>query len=183
MALSIRPLGVKKLTWILTVTVLVTLLAAVYENNRIHQIETFNAAVAEGKTPKTDRQSFEAKFSTAYWLAKNERYQEATLLFTQLLPAGNTNQRSAIQYNLGNIFFLKGLAINGTNHKVRDETEYLFRQAQSAYQQSLRFDNSYWDARHNLDRVLTMLSATPTPGVGESDTPGLIMGNIPVGLP
>jgi len=28
-----------------------------------------------------------------------------------------------------------------------------------------------------------MLPATPTPGVGESDNPGLIMGNIPIGLP
>lgn len=183
MALNIKPPGVKKLTWILTVTVLVTVFSAVYESKRIHQIEAFNAAVAEGKTPQTDRQSFEAKFSTAYWLAKNERYQEATLLFTQLLLAGNSNQRAAIQYNLGNIFFLKGLAINGTNNKVRDETEYLLRQAKSAYQQSLRLDHRYWDARHNLDRVLTMLPATPTPGVGESDTPGLIMGNIPVGLP
>ena len=188
MALNIKPLGVKplsvkKLTWILTITALATALAAVYESNRIRQIDAFNAAVSEGKPPKTDQQSFEARFSTAYWLAKNERYKEATLLFTQLLPVGNINQRSAIQYNLGNIFFLKGLAINGTNGKVRDETEYLLRQAKSAYQQSLRFDHRYWDARHNLDRVLTMLPATPTPGVGESDTPGLIMGNIPVGLP
>jgi hypothetical protein len=66
---------------------------------------------------------------------------------------------------------------------VRDEAEYLLRQAKTAYLQSLRFDNSNWGARHNLDRLLTMLPATPTPGVGESDTPGLIMGNIPVGLP
>jgi len=28
-----------------------------------------------------------------------------------------------------------------------------------------------------------MLPPDPTPGVGESDSPGLIMGNIPVGLP
>jgi mxaK protein len=28
-----------------------------------------------------------------------------------------------------------------------------------------------------------MLPPDPTPGVGDSDSPGLIMGNIPVGLP
>ena len=44
-------------------------------------------------------------------------------------------------------------------------------------------DHSFWDVRHNLDRVLTMLPSNPSPGVGESDSPGLIMGNIPVGLP
>jgi len=139
--------------------------------------------VLRAESPKTDRQSFEARFATAYWLANNERYREATLLFTQLLPDADATQRSAIQYNLGNIFFRRGLAINGTNMTVKDEAEYLLRQAKSAYVQSLKHDNSFWDARHNLDRVLTMLPATPTPGVGESDTPGLIMGNIPVGLP
>ena len=128
-------------------------------------------------------QSFEAKFSTAYWLAKNERYKEATLLFNKSINNADNTQKAAIQYNLGNIFFRRGLAINGANMTVRDEAEYLFVQAKTAYQQSLRLDNSFWDARHNMDRILTMLPGTPTPGVGESDTPGLIMGSIPVGLP
>jgi len=176
-------LSVKKLTWVFVITALISALGAAYEAKRIHQIEAFNAAVSDGKSPQTDMESFEAKFSTAYWLARKERYKESTLLFLQLAEKGDANQRSAIQHNLGNIFFLRGLAINGTNMKVRDEAEYLLRQAKSAYQLSLRLDNSHWDTRHNLDRVLTMLPATPTPGVGESDTPGLIMGSIPVGLP
>jgi hypothetical protein len=176
-------LSVKKLTWVFAITALVSALGAAYEAKRIHQIEAFNTTVSDGKSPQTDMESFEAKFSTAYWLARKERYKESTLLFLQLAEKGDANQRSAIQHNLGNIFFLRGLAINGTNMKVRDETEYLLRQAKSAYQLSLRLDNSHWDTRHNLDRVLTMLPATPTPGVGESDSPGLLMGSIPVGLP
>ena len=47
----------------------------------------------------------------------------------------------------------------------------------------LKFGPYYWDAKHNLDRLLTMLPPDPTPGVGDSDAPGLIMGNIPIGLP
>jgi hypothetical protein len=34
-----------------------------------------------------------------------------------------------------------------------------------------------------MDRVITLLPENPTPGVGDSDSPGLIMGNIPTGLP
>jgi tetratricopeptide (TPR) repeat protein len=162
---------------------IIATLSSVYYFNRIQQIEAFNKAIGTGKPPKTDLQSFEAKFSTAYWLAQNERYKEATLLFNKALNGATTEQKAAIQYNLGNIFFRRGLIINGTNMTVRDEAEYLFRQAKTAYQQSLRLDDSNWGARHNLDRLLTMLPGTPTPGVGESDTPGLIMGNIPVGLP
>lgn len=185
--LSISRLGrlftVKKLTWMLLVIAVISAVSGAYHFNRIRQIDAFNLAISEGKTPKTDVQSFEAKFSTAYWLAQNERYKEATLLFNKALNSANNEQKAAIQYNLGNIFFKRGLIINGTSMTVRDEAEYLFRQAKTAYQLSLRLDQSNWGARHNLDRLLTMLPATPTPGVGESDTPGLIMGNIPVGLP
>ena len=173
----------KKLTWLFILIVVTATASAIYNFTRIQQIAAFNQAITEGKPPKTDLQSFEARFSTAYWLAKNERYKEATLLFNKALNRATPEQKAAIQYNLGNIFFLRGLIINGTSMTVRDEAEYLLRQAKTAYQQSLRLDNSNWGARHNLDRLLTMLPGTPTPGVGESDTPGLIMGNIPVGLP
>lgn len=178
-----RFFSVKKLSWLLIIIAILALLSAGYLYTRVKQIDAFNLAVSEGKPPKTDLQSFEAKFATAFWLAKNERYKEATLLFNKALNTANTEQKALIQYNLGNIFFRRGLVINGANMTVRDEAEYLFRQAKTAYQQSLRLDHSNWSARHNLDRVLTMLPGTPTPGVGESDTPGLIMGSIPVGLP
>jgi tetratricopeptide (TPR) repeat protein len=174
---------VKKLTWLFALVAITATASAIYNFSRMQQIAAFNEAISEGKPPKSDLQSFEAKFATAFWLAKNERYKEATLLFNKALNGASTEQKAAIHYNLGNIFFLRGLIINGTSMTVRDEAEYLLRQAKTAYLQSLRFDNSNWGARHNLDRLLTMLPATPTPGVGESDTPGLIMGNIPVGLP
>lgn len=174
---------VSRITWLLILIAIISAISASYAYTRIQQIAAFNLAVSTGKSPETDQQSFEARFATAFWLAKNERYKEATLLFNKALNNANTTQKAAIQYNLGNIFFRRGLIINGANMTVRDEAEYLFFQAKTAYQQSLRLDNSFWDARHNLDRLLTMLPGTPTPGVGESDTPGLIMGNIPVGLP
>lgn len=174
---------VKKLTWLLVGISLLCILGSLYTYQSIQKIHAFNKAVLAGKTPETHQQSFEAKFATALYLAKRERYKEATLLFTQLMPKGNNEQKAAVQYNIGNMFFLRGLAINGTSMTVRNEAEYFIRQAKAAYQSSLKLDNSHWDARHNLDRLLTMLPGTPTPGVGESDTPGLIMGNIPVGLP
>jgi tetratricopeptide (TPR) repeat protein len=175
--------SVTKLTYLLIIIAITSGISCLYAYNRVQQIAAFNQTISDGKPPKTDTQTFEAKFATAYWLAKNERYKEATLLFNKALNKANTEQKAAIHFNLGNIFFRRGLAINGNNMTVRDEAEYLLRQAKTAYQQSLRLDNSNWGARHNLDRLLTMLPGTPTPGVGESDTPGLIMGSIPVGLP
>lgn len=177
-------LNAKKTTWILCIIALASAAGAASQAYRIKQIEAFNHAIFTGGTPKTDKQSYEAKFAVAYWLAKSGKYQEASLLFNQLKEKGTPAQQSAVLYNLGNIFFLRGLEINGRDMTVKDQTEYLLTQAKTAYEQSLRLDHSFWDVRHNLDRVLTMLPATPSPGVGESDdSPGLIMGNIPVGLP
>ena len=176
-------LNAKKLTWLLAIVAIAAAAGAAWQANRVRQIESFNNAVLSGNTPKTDKQSFEAKFSVAYWLAKGGKFQEATLVFNQLKDKGTPTQQSAVQYNLGNIFFLRGLDINGRDMTVRNKAEYLFTQARDAYEQSLRMDHSFWDVRHNLDRVLTMLPSNPSPGVGDSDSPGLIMGNIPVGLP
>lgn len=176
-------LSAKNLTFFLLVVVIGAGASAAWQANRIRQIDNFNRIVEAGKTPVTDTQSFEAKFSTAYWLAKGGRYQDATLLFLQLLEKATPEQQAAVQYNLGNIFFLRGLAINGRDMTVRDEAVYLLTQAKTAYMQSLRLDNTQWPARHNLDRVLMMLPSEPQPGAAEGDSPGLIMGNIPVGLP
>ena len=175
---------VKKLTWIFGIVALLSAAGSVYAYKRIGQIDAFNQSVLAGKPPESDQQSFEAKFATALYLAKKERYKESILLFTALMPkAADNNQRSAVQYNIGNISFLRGLAINGTNMTVKAEAEYLVGQAKTAYVSSLKLDNSHWDAKHNLDRVLGMLPGTPTPGVGDGEKAGLIMGNVPVGLP
>lgn len=184
MALGLNLISVKKLTIILIVLVVASSIGIAYTLNRIRQVNAFNLAVSSGKSPQTDKQSYEARYSTAYWLAKNERFKESTLLFSQLSQKGTPSQRAAVQHNIGNIFFLKSLQVGGNNDsKTRDEVEYLLTQAHSAYKQALKMDNSHWGTRRNLDRVISLLPETPTPGVGESDSPGLIMGNIPVGLP
>lgn len=184
MAISLKSISAKQLTIFLIITATAASVGIAYELNRIKQINAFNQAVSTGKNPQTDKQSFEAKFSTAYWLAKNERFKESTLLFTQLTEKGSPSQRAAVQHNVGNMFFLKSLQVSGGNDpKVRDEVEYLLMQAHGSYKQALKLDNSDWGTRRNLDRVISLLPETPTPGVGESESPGLIMGNIPVGLP
>lgn len=72
--------------------------------------------------------------------------------------------------------------VNHNGDEVKDEAEYLLNQARLAFEQSLRLDDGHLDARHNLDRVLSLLPADPgTPE--EQEKLGIIMGNIPTGLP
>lgn len=178
-----RFFSVKKLTWAFTIISLICLAGSSFTYKRIKEIDTFNSAIVNGKTPDTDKESFEAKFATALYLAKKERFKEATLLFTALMPKANKSQKAALQYNIGNIFLLRANAMGGRGASIAQETEYLLVQSKTAYIASLKLDNMQWDVKHNLDRVLGLLPETPAPGVGDGEKAGLIMGNVPVGLP
>ncbi|PPC94157.1 MAG: hypothetical protein CTY33_05005 [Methylotenera sp.] len=154
----------------------------------LYMMEQFNQAAATNGKVSNDHFKFEAKFANAYHLAKNGRYQDASQLFGQLMEMPATNsQISAVHYNLGNIFLMRGLMVNhnaneGGNGEVKDEAEYLINQAKMAYQQSLRLDNQWMDARYNLDRVLRLLPENPV-AKNDQDELGIVMGNIPSGLP
>lgn len=150
---------------------------------QLHGVRTFNRAIVAGQTPAGEAQRYEAKFSSAWRLANEGRYLDATQLFNQLLEADTDPERqSAVQYNLGNIFFRRGLMVHRNGGEVRDEALYLMTQARIAYQQSLRLDPDRMDARYNLDRVLRMLPQDARSGEAE-DQLGIVMGNIPTGLP
>jgi mxaK protein len=175
--------SVKKITYFSILILSISSYLIISALISLYQITKFNENVIKGEAPKFFSQSFESRFSTAYWLAEKGTFKESTVLFNNLLTEANEEQKSAVQHNIGNIFFLRGLAIIGTSMDARPEAEYLLRQAKKSYIQSIKASNVHWDTKHNLDRILTMLPADPTPGVGDSDSPGLIMGNIPVGLP
>lgn len=175
--------SVKKLTWAFALIALICAAGSLFTYKRVQQIDAFNTAVSAGKTPDTDKESFEAKFATALYLAKKERFKEAILLFNALVPKANNTQKSAVHYNIGNIFLLRANALGGRGAAIQQESEYLLLQSKAAYVASLKLDSTQWDVKHNLDRLLGLLPETPTPGVGDGEKAGLIMGNVPVGLP
>jgi hypothetical protein len=184
MAFGLKLLTVKKLTWSLVILALLSAVGIAHQINRLNQINAFNEAVTTGNPPETDKTSYEAKYAQAYWLAKKDYYKEATKLFTGLTQTNTASNRAAVFHNIGNMFFLKALRIDaGNDPRARDEAEYLLTEAKASYKNAVKLDNSNWGTRRNLDRVLSLLPEVPTPGISDSDSPGIIMGNIPVGLP
>ena len=184
MALGLKLLTVKKLTWMLVILALLYVMGIAHQVNRLNQIHAFNTAVTTGNAPETDKTSYEAKYAQAYWLAKKDYYKEAIKLFTGLTQTSSASNRAAVFHNIGNMFFLKALRIDaGNDPRARDEAEYLLTEAKVSYKNAVKLDNSNWGTRRNLDRVLSLLPEVPTPGISDSDSPGIIMGNIPVGLP
>ncbi|MFW5432607.1 MAG: hypothetical protein ACKE5M_00840 [Methylophilaceae bacterium] len=184
MARGLKFLTVKKLSWGLGIIAILTVAGIAHQLTRLNQINDFNQAVTTGEPPKTDGLSYEAKYSQAYWLADKEYYKESTKLFTGLTHTSTLTNRAAVFHNIGNMFFLKALRIDsGNDPRARDEAEYLLTEAKTAYKNAVKLDNSNWGTRRNLDRVLSLLPDVPTPGISDSDSAGMIMGNIPVGLP
>ncbi|HSI24785.1 MAG TPA: hypothetical protein VK952_04110 [Methylotenera sp.] len=173
---------------ILVAMLVIGVVGTLAAGKHLYTIEQFNQAVATNGQFSNDDFKFEAKYASAYQLAKNGRYQDASQLFGQLMEMhGTQSQISAVQYNLGNIFLMRGLLVNhnaneGGNGEVKDEAEYLINQAKMAYQQSLRLDNHFIDAKYNLDRVLRLLPENPI-AKDDQDELGIVMGNIPSGLP
>lgn len=167
---------------ILVAMLVVGMIGVLFFGKKLTEAQSFNKAIAAGAIPNHPDFKFESRYAAAYAFAVSSRHHDATQLFNQLLESPATaRQRSAVQYGLGNIFLIRGLMVHRNGDTVRDEAEYLFNQARLAYQQSLRLDPRHWDARYNLDRVLSMLPSNPSKG--EQDEAGIIMGNIPTGLP
>jgi len=159
------------------------LVGTIYVGNRLSAIENFNASASSGGQPADADFKFESKYAVAYALARQGRYQDATQLFGQLMESkASPKQIAAVQYNLGNIFLIRGLLVNHNGATVKDEAEYLLTQARLSYQQSLRLDNGYMDVRYNLDRVLAMLPENLAVK-DDQEKLGIVMGNIPTGLP
>lgn len=174
--------GVRTKNRVLVALLVIGMAAVLFYGKQLTEAESFNKAIARGGAPDHPGFRFESRYAAAYLFAANGRYHDAAQLFNQLLESpGTPRQVSAVQYNLGNIFLIRGLMVHRNGDTVKDEAEYLLNQARLAYQQSLRLDTRHWDARYNLDRVLSMLPENPSQG--EQDKAGIVMGNIPTGLP
>jgi len=95
----------KKLTWFFTLLLIISLSVFIKQFIELKNIKAFNQEISEGKSPHMFINSFEARYATAYWLTTKERYKEANILFSNLLPIASSSQKAAIHYNIGNIFF------------------------------------------------------------------------------
>jgi len=151
----IKLLNVKNITVFLFIAAAYFLYLLSFSSFELYKIDKFNETLKKGEAPQQFEQGYEARFSTAFQIAKKGHFKEATILFNNLSKEGTDDQKSAVYYNIGNIYFKRGLLVNGTSNSstVRDEAEYLMRQAKKAYEQSLAFNNNHWDVKHNLDRV------------------------------
>ena len=112
----IKLLNVKNITVFLFIAAGYFIYLLSFSLFEIYQIDKFNAALKKGDAPQQFEQGYEARFSTAFQIAKKGHFKEATILFNNLSKEGTDDQKSAVYYNIGNIYFKRALLVNGTSN-------------------------------------------------------------------
>ena len=105
----IKLLNVKTITVFLFIVAGYFLYLLSFSSYELYKIDKFNETLKKCEAPQQFEQGYEARFSTAFQIAKKGHFKEATILFNNLSKEGTDDQKSAVYYNIGNIYFKRGL--------------------------------------------------------------------------
>ena len=108
--------NIKNITIFLIIATSYFLYLLSFSSFELYQISKFNESLKKGEAPQQFEQGYEARFSTAFQIAKKGHFKEATILFNNLSKEGTDDQKSAVYYNIGNIYFKRGILVNGTSN-------------------------------------------------------------------
>lgn len=178
--MGIRIKGLNLLFGLLT---LAGLAGSVYEGNALVQRHDANRQIQAGTLVTHDSYGFEQKFMAAYKLGESGDYKHAVQSYSQLLETGLSQpQQALVQYNIGNNLLQSGLKRRlNDDGSLKDEAKYDLSQAQIAYEQALRLDPAFRQAKFNLSLML-LVQPNGIEGL-KKEQEGMELSNIPVGLP
>lgn len=173
----------KTVNLVLGAMLLTGLLGAAYEGLKLRAIASINAQIANGQLIKDEAYPYWVKYTAAYDQGNKKDYKHAIQTYGQLLQTKPTPaQQAAIQYNIGNNFFMFGL-IRHVNEdgSLQDEARYAYTQAKMAYEQSLRLAPENQLAKFNLSLLHAVMANKMKPA--PQDQSNMELSNLPIGLP
>lgn len=159
------------------------LAGSIYEGNAFWQRHEVNRQIQAGELVGDAAYPFEKKFMAAYKLGEAGDYKHAVQSYSQLLETGLAQpQQALVQYNIGNGLLQSGLQRRlNDDGSLKDEAKYDLSQAQIAYEQALRLDPGFRQAKFNLSLML-LVQPNGIEGL-KKEQEGMELSNIPVGLP
>lgn len=172
----------------LAVLLLVGIAGSAYQGYQYWRGEQVNSALRQGQLVSDEHYPLQQKFSAAYAQGQKQDYKHAMQTYNQLLEmpitAGPqaTHLQSAVHANIGHNMLMLGLSrrLNDDGSLI-DDSRYDISQARSAFEQALRLapDNQY--AKFNLSVLLSLLPKNM--GNAEKEQSGVLLSNMPIGLP
>lgn len=159
------------------------LLGSIYEANALWQRQAVNQQIRAGALVHGDAYALEKKMMAAYKLGEAGDYKHAVQSYSQLLETGLSDpQQALVQYNIGNNLLQSGLVRRlNDDGSLKDEAKYELSQARIAYEQALRLDPGFRQAKFNLSLML-LVQPNGVEGL-KKEQEGMELSNIPVGLP
>lgn len=159
------------------------LAGSIHEGNALLQRHDVNRQIQAGDLISHGAYGFEQKFMAAYKLGEAGDYKHALQSYSQLLETGLTPpQQSLVQYNIGTNLLQSGVKRRlNDDGSLKEEAQYDLSQAQIAYEQALRLDPGFRQAKFNLSLVL-LVQPNGIEGL-RKEQEGMELSNIPVGLP
>ncbi len=137
---------------------IMTLVAALlvqigYDSIRLAQDQRFNTALgtndaaAIGGSDDAHRQ-----FATAYSLQQQKDFTAAVKAYAGIEAGPRSGLYMDIKFNLANLYFREALRFREAGDE--DLAMPLIELAKQNYKEILRADNTYWDAKYNLELAL-----------------------------
>ncbi len=156
---------------------------SVYQGYQYWRAQQVNTALRQGQLVSDTQYPLQQKFSAAYAQGQKQDYKHAMQTYNQLLEMPiATRQQSMVHANIGYNMLKLGLSRRlNEDGSLIDDSRYDITQAKSALEQSLRLAPDNVVAKFNLSVLLSLLPKNM--GNAEKEKSGVLLSNMPIGLP
>ncbi|MDH3747568.1 MAG: hypothetical protein OER97_05130 [Gammaproteobacteria bacterium] len=143
------------------------LIAIAYDGSRLLQHQRFNDSLTkDDKTVVDGPDNAHRQFERAYALKHKQDFRAAVKAYAAIEPQPNSSLQMDIKFNLANLYFREALRLRDTGDD--DLAMPLIELAKENYKEILRAENTYWDAKFNLELALIVAPETdPVDPTGE----------------
>ncbi|MCP4300839.1 MAG: hypothetical protein GY783_09660 [Gammaproteobacteria bacterium] len=124
-----------------------------YDSIRLARDQRFNNALTADNAAAIDgSENAHRQFARAYSLQQQEDFKAAVKAYAAIEARPHSRLQMDIKFNLANLYFREALRFREAGDE--DLAMPLIELAKQNYKEILRADNTYWDAKYNLELAL-----------------------------
>lgn len=124
-----------------------------YDGVRLAQDQRFNHALGtDDAAANGGSQEVHRQFARAYSLQQQNDFKAAVKAYAEIEARPHSGLHMDIKFNLANLYFREAIRFREAGDE--DLAMPLIELAKQNYKEILRADNTYWDAKYNLELAL-----------------------------
>ena len=156
-----------RFSWPIAVLLVSLMLAIGYDGLRLAQDRRFNDALNTNiESSGSESDSVHRLFANAYLLQQRREFKAAVQAYAEIQARPHSALQMDVKFNLANLYFREALRLQETGDQ--DLAMPLLELAKENYKEILRSDETYWDAKYNLELALVVApESDPVDTLGE----------------